>query len=366
MPLRLTWIWRLLAYLIIISVGPLLGVWLNDQPLDPYLLFPPIPSQKQLPPFSWTVFFWVIFLTALCVIPFLYRNVSTSKTVPFKPVVLHFPLWGWLGVIIVFVAWLLAWNRFFWFENVQVYTFTPLWLGYIVVVNALTYRRTGYCLMTSRKPLLIALFPLSAVFWWTFEFLNRFVENWYYLGTSEFSPEGYFATMTLAFATVLPAVLSTAEWLNSYSGISARLDRFATFTLPVPKLLPWLLMTASVAGLAAVTIWPNQLFFLVWLMPLLLIAGLQLHTNNTGLIFQITQGDWRRVWTFALAGLVCGGFWEMWNSKSLAHWQYSIPYLQRFEIFAMPLPGYAGYLPFGIACGLFVEYLLDKEIAGNQ
>jgi len=40
----------------------------------------------------------------------------------------------------------------------------------------------------------------------------------------------------------------------------------------------------------------------------------------------------------------------MWNWKSLAHWEYSVPFVYRFPIFEMPILGYAGYLPFGLVC----------------
>jgi hypothetical protein len=57
----------------------------------------------------------------------------------------------------------------------------------------------------------------------------------------------------------------------------------------------------------------------------------------------------------ALAALVCGFFWELWNFGSLARWHYSIPYVQRFHVFEMPLLGYAGYLPFGVTCALVMD-----------
>jgi len=52
----------------------------------------------------------------------------------------------------------------------------------------------------------------------------------------------------------------------------------------------------------------------------------------------------------ALAALLCGLFWEMWNFFSLARWEYSVPLVQRFHIFEMPILGYDGYLPFGLEC----------------
>jgi len=52
----------------------------------------------------------------------------------------------------------------------------------------------------------------------------------------------------------------------------------------------------------------------------------------------------------AIAALVCGFFWELWNVKSFAHWEYNIPYVDAYLVFEMPIIGYAGYLPFGLVC----------------
>lgn len=62
----------------------------------------------------------------------------------------------------------------------------------------------------------------------------------------------------------------------------------------------------------------------------------------------LTKGDWRAVGIYAIAALLCGLFWEMWNVHSLAKWTYAIPYLGGLYVFEMPLAGYAGYLFFGI------------------
>jgi hypothetical protein len=60
------------------------------------------------------------------------------------------------------------------------------------------------------------------------------------------------------------------------------------------------------------------------------------------------------------AALVCGFFWEMWNWGSLARWEYSIPHVDRFRVFEMPLLGYAGYLPFGIECAAIAALVLNQ------
>ena len=64
--------------------------------------------------------------------------------------------------------------------------------------------------------------------------------------------------------------------------------------------------------------------------------------------------------TSALAALFCGFFWELWNTWSLAKWEYAIPLVQRFELFEMPLLGYAGYLPFGLECAVAGDILEDS------
>jgi hypothetical protein len=73
----------------------------------------------------------------------------------------------------------------------------------------------------------------------------------------------------------------------------------------------------------------------------------------------MTRGDWRPLLQPALAGLACGFFWELWSYGSLAQWHYSIPHVQRFHLFEMPVLGYAGYLPFGVLCAVVADLLGD-------
>jgi hypothetical protein len=52
--------------------------------------------------------------------------------------------------------------------------------------------------------------------------------------------------------------------------------------------------------------------------------------------------------SFAVGALVCGWFWEMWNYWAFSRWEYAVPFLEFAHLFEMPLPGYLGYLPFGL------------------
>ena len=350
----------------VIFMCPLVGAWLSDKPLSPYLKFPPIPEKVQSPAFSWGGFCLIAVVSIIILKPFLRRIIlSNPSPFPEKPVKYRFPFWGWLGVIFMMIAWLVAWNRFECFEALQEFTFTPLWLSFILVINGLTYRRIGRCLLINHTRYTLALFLVSACFWWSFEFLNRFVQNWYYVGISDFGPGHYFIYTTLPFSTVLPAVLGTAEWLSTFPNISVDLNRFKPLHLIGAKIIAISCVAAATIGFTALAIWPKTLYSLVWLLPILLVIGLQSFTKKPDLVFDIEAGDWRRIWTLAVSGLICGFFWEMWNVNSLAHWKYSIPDVQRFEIFEMPLLGYLGYLPFGILCGLFADFILPSSLKSS-
>jgi hypothetical protein len=154
-------------------------------------------------------------------------------------------------------------------------TFTPLWLGYILFINAWTFSRTGHCVMLDRPRCFLWLFPLSSAFWWFFEYLNRFVHNWYYIGAQVFTPLEYFLHATLPFSTVLPAVLGTTELLASYPRISAGLEQFRPIRNTNVKIVGWGILLLASGGLTGIGIWPRYLFPLVRVAPLLLITSLQ-------------------------------------------------------------------------------------------
>lgn len=370
--------------LVLLLVGlPMLGIVIAGQPLERYLEFPPRTLYVQHAPFSWMVFAALALCIVASIVPFVVRMATSLLTLgasrysssdPLRhqliekrfrfqerPQISHgFPWWGWLGAVLIALSWVLAWNRFTWFEPLQPFTFTPLWLGYILVINGWTFSRTGHCMMRDRSGEFFWLFPLSSAFWWFFEYLNRFVQNWYYVGVQEFTPLEYVLHATVPFSTVLPAVLGTTELLASYPLISAGLKQFHPIRRTNVKIVGWGVLLLASAGLTSIGIWPTYLFPLVWVAPLLLITSLQAVAGEETMFSCIARGDWRPLWLPALAALVCGFFWEMWNYKSLSHWEYAVPFVHQFKIFEMPLLGYAGYLPFGLECMAVTQLFFPK------
>lgn len=340
---------------------PLLGIMLAGLDLSTYLEFPPRTRYVSHAPFSWPVFIGLAAAILVVIAPFLQRVYKCRNTVERKTVSASFPWWGAAGIILGIISWILAWTRFEWFAPLQRYTFTPLWLAYILTVNAVTFRRTGRCLLTHRSGFFLKLFPLSAAFWWFFEYLNRFVQNWYYTAANDFSGLQYFIAVTLPFATVLPAVLSTEECLASAPRLTAGLDRFPALRLRRPRIAASITLIVSCAGLLLIGRFPDQLFPLLWIAPLFLLISFQGLQNKPSFFPDIGNGDWRRVFRLCLAALLCGFFWEMWNFFSLAKWIYTVPYVDRFHLFEMPLLGYSGYLPFGLECAVIAELFLGRS-----
>jgi hypothetical protein len=312
--------------------------------------------------FQWPAFLIYGLIILGCSGP-LVRRIVRRRQAPARSDVERpsFPWWGWAGLALTTVSWILAWTRFEWFAPWQRYTFTPLWLGYVLTINAAAFRRSGHCLLRDRPGCFAALFPASAAFWWYFEYINGYVGNWRYVGVESFGPAAYFLNATISFSTVLPAVAGTREWLMSYW----RLQRGLADLWPVPaagtRTFAGLLLVLGAFGFFAIGAWPRYAYAMVWVAPTLVLTALQSFAGLPNPLGRLRHGDWRGIGLPAVAALVCGFFWELWNWHSLAHWEYSIPFVQRFRVFEMPILGYAGYLPFGIACAAVIDLVCGVD-----
>jgi hypothetical protein len=371
-----------LAVMLLLLLGlPPLGIWLVGKPVEQYLEFPPLTRYVQHAGFSWMGFVFLAAVNVAMLAPLvvalwrtrrpprantlrLIRLRGASADDPPKPRATAghaFPWWGWLGLSITALDWVLAWSRFGWFEALQPFTFSPLWIGYILIINALTYRRTGHCMLSDRPRYFLLLFPASAALWWFFEYLNRFVQNWYYVGIDDLGPVTYVLYATPPFATVLPAVLGTKEFLESFPWLDHALQGWRSVWVRHPRLVGWAMLLLAAVGLTGIGIWPDSLYPLLWVSPLLVITSLQAISGERTVFSSVTRGDWRRIYCSAIAALICGFFWEMWNFHSAAKWVYTVPYVYRYLVFEMPLLGFGGYLPFGLECAVIGMLIPDPD-----
>ncbi len=353
--------------LLLLWILPLTGIVWNGRDVKQFLEFPPLTQYVVHSDFSWIAFAIMSFIIISVLFPFFWHRSKNTNSIRDVNQISKFPIWGWIGVILLVISWILAWTRFEWFKPCQLYTFTPLWFSYILIVNALTYRRTSKCMITHRPWYFISLFLISTFFWWYFEYLNRFVQNWHYINIEGISGLQYFSLASLSFSTVLPAVLGTYELLDSFTIFGANFNSFKKINLPRPKLLASLAFLFFSACLALIGIFPDYLYPFLWVSPLFIIISYRIMYSRDIPFPELKQGNWRRFVLLSLSALICGVFWELWNYYSFAKWVYSVPFVNRFHVFEMPILGFAGYLPFGLECAVASEFfLITSSMADAQ
>ena len=326
-------------------------------------------------PFSWPWFIGYALFTFACLRPLVRRaatnpsdkrtNGQTNKRINARSLQ-RFPWWGWAGLAELAVAWVFCWAKFPFCRAIQPHiSYMPLWIGYILVVNALCVRRSGTSPLTAHPLPYLLTFPVSALFWWFFEYLNRYVWNWYYLGVSEMGAGEYAFYATICFSSVLPAVTSTAALLHTFAPFDDA--RFADLK-PV-NMRSWqtiaLLGTVAAIGLTGIVFLPQYTFPLLWLSPLFAFLLIQTLLGEPCILGIPGGRNWALVLRFACAALICGLCWETWNYYAVAKWVYSVPFVHRFQIWEMPLIGFAGYLPFGVECAAVTAWICPDLIEAD-
>jgi len=316
---------------------PIMGLLIGNRDITPFLEFPPRTRYVEQAPFSWG--WWLFYATVgFGLVGIVTQMVKVSIRLPRRPGARTF-----LALIVLGISWAIAWQRWSWAQAVQGHTFLLLWGSYILLANALLYEIHGSAPLIRSSFRYLLSFPLSGLFWWMFEFLNRFTQNWFYQNVEHFSPLSYLTFATLSFSTILPSVWVTHELLQKTIVISKPTQLW----LGLNKTEALILVLGSGCVLVVLPLLPNFLFAAIWGAPLFLILGFE-SLKSPSMKCVTSMAIW------SLATLWCGFLWELWNVYSSARWEYAVPFVDRFHIFQMPLVGYAGYLPFGALCGVLV------------
>ena len=223
--------------------------------------------------------------------------------------------------------------------------FFPLWLGYILFVDALVWIRAGNSLWLRSPKSFVLLFCFSAPVWWLFELINWRTANWEYLGRELFTPLQFNLLSTIAFSTVMPAVFETAQLIQTFRWT----NHFKSWPrVPATPRVVLVLFVVGVAMLIFLFAWPKIFYPLTWISLVLIFEPINHWTGRPYFLKKLSDGDWRTVLSLALGALICGFFWEMWNYYSFPKWVYHTPGAEFLRIFEMPLLGYGGYIPFAL------------------
>lgn len=261
------------------------------------------------------------------------------------------PAHGWAGIVLAAVCWALNWSV----DGLRTHVFFfPMWLGYVLAVDAIVLRRRGSSPFTRSRQELALLFLCSIPAWWIFELLNQRTNNWSYHGAEFFTNLEYAVLASVAFSTVMPAVLVTAELVRSFDWIK-RMQRGPRVARSQATAIGF--FAAGWIVVALIVLWPDSFYPLVWGSVFCLIEPLNIWLQRPSLFDRLDRRDWRPAVSVAVGAVICGFFWEMWNVFSYPKWTYRTPGVEFLHVFEMPLLGYIGYLPFGLEL-LALGYLL--------
>lgn len=268
------------------------------------------------------------------------------------------PWWFYAGLVVTGFFWWLMWSHSMAFGELVYWSFTPLWWGFIFVLDAVLYHRNnGQSLVSKQGKLLCFMALVSIAGWAYFEFYDYFVlANWYY-------PDAYQAPWSktvlvleflITYSTVTPVILLWYCLLNTFPKLVARYKNG-----PVLKLNGNLLITVGAVLIGLMVLYPYPLFWVVWIGPFAVMTGILLKLNIWNPFTPIARGDWSAGLLIGMASLLNGLFWEGWNYGSHAlvaepltnpnYWVYNIPYVDVLHFYSeMPFLGYFGYIPFGV------------------
>jgi hypothetical protein len=350
-------------------------------PADFFNFPPAMTDHAAKAPFNLVVFISIALVCLAIVVFYLFPTLFGFKKVK-VPASLQkmergkIPVWFWLGAFLMFGAMFFMWGKFSGPKFITNWTLLPLFWGAIIFFDGIVYYRTnGRSLINDRPQTLIAIAVCSIGGWAYFEYLNFFVkENWYYPAGNLISTEQFIVYSLLGSSALLTIAFELYMLLESFPKLAVKYTQGPK--LVVSKKVWKIILVLSLLIMFLIGIFPDEMFFFIWLAPLLLFLSiLEIYNIWTPFTPISKTGNWAPFALMCLTYLIQGFFHEFWNYFSAIHlptnevitynpgfWQYSIPYVNVLHVFEMPVLGFFGYLPFGLYC--WVAWLLFAELLG--
>jgi len=280
-----------------------------------------------------------------------------------------FPAHGWLGLFALIAA------EFLMFHGVEPAAtyFSPVaWTAYILIADAAAFAVSGRSRLREEPRGLLKMAILSIPLWLIFEAYNFRLANWAYVGLPTSRMERWFG-YAWAFATITPGIFMTAALIDSFGWFEpqARPIRFSRTAETAFIALGGVLLAVPLLVPRRVS---EYLFGFVWLGFLFLLEPINYRLHLPSFEGDLSRGVRGRLYSFLLAGWVCGWLWEFWNYWARARWIYTFPIGQQWKIFQMPAPGYLAFPVFALECfAMYVagawlfsrKYIAEKKYTGS-
>lgn len=242
-------------------------------------------------------------------------------------------------LVILFATFLLTANNPF----MKTWYYIFAWWSFILIIDSINYRSSGNSPLSEGVSKFLFMGFISVCAWLIFELLNLRLRNWSYFDL----PRGIFPRWLgyfLAFATVIPALKELAFLFQEYF----RQRPLKLFMVRPSRFLYFGSVISGIFSIGAALLWPRLFFPLVWVGFYFFIEPINYRLQTVTLLADIQRGDWGNFLAWLFSGLTAGFLWEFWNFWAGSHWEYSLPYLDFWHVFQMPVFGFLGFLPFAL------------------
>lgn len=186
---------------------------------------------------------------------------------------------------------------------------TPLMLTLLVVsaytwaVNFALTLRSGNNPFKAQRDFYLAIALSGLALGWLLTYLNLYVASWFANGALD---AAHIVLQSTLFAMLAPAVFLTRALIGSFGGLLKSMTRTVVLPAVQRDTTTYLIAPLALLGLLGATAWSAQLFWLVWLSPLLLLLTLQLLWNESTIFSGLSSGDWSRIILGSVAGILVG------------------------------------------------------------
>lgn len=229
--------------------------------------------------------------------------------------------------------------------------FIIVWLGYILIIDALIYKLRKRSLIMNNLQMLAGLFILSSIIWWIFELINLKVSSWNYDYITGVYALSNVVWKTIYFSTVLPAFFETYELIRCLHIFDKfRLHKKHDISKHLLRIMFWI----GIITFALTLVLPKYFYPFIWLTFFFILDPVNYLHKKPSIVGHLKDGKLVIPLSLLFAGIICGFLWEFWNYWALHKWYYNIPFLGFFKLFEMPILGYLGYFPFALE--LYVMY----------